>query len=160
MVGESVLFGLVVFAFLLWRQLQVRRLREGRSWLIAGALVVVGVLEVTRYLAGHHVAHAALALIGVSFLVGIGFGAVRARTVKIWRQESTVVTQGTWLTIALWLVTVAVHFAIDLMVDASSRNGAQAGAAAILIYLGLTLGAQRLVVFARARDIRPQAALA
>ena len=53
--------------------------------------------------------------------------------------------QGTYVTVGLWLAGTAVHIGLD-----SLAHGA---AATDLLYLGLTLGSQRLVLAMRARRL-------
>ena len=52
--------------------------------------------------------------------------------------------QGTWVTMALWIVGVAIHALVGALADISDST--------LLLYMGITLGAQQLVVQARARQ--------
>jgi hypothetical protein len=79
------------------------------------------------------------------------FGVVRAVTVRIWRQDGRVLRQGTWLTALLWLVSIGSHLAIGAVQHGSA---AAAAGAATLAFLGVTLGAQQLVLRARAGALR------
>jgi hypothetical protein len=54
--------------------------------------------------------------------------------------------QGSWVTVLLWLLAVGLHLVVD------SGNGV--GGATLLLYLGLTLGTQQVVVQWRARRMR------
>ena len=81
----------------------------------------------------------------VALLAGdaAGLGALRACTVRLWRQGESVFRQGTWLTVALWLAGLAVHEVVADVAHISS--------ASLDLYLGLSLGSQLLVLRARAR---------
>ncbi len=71
-------------------------------------------------------------------------GAVRALTVKIWTSTSWVVRQGTWLTMALWALSLIVHFI---------GGAGSLGASSFLLYLGVTYGVQNYVVHRRATPL-------
>lgn len=75
-------------------------------------------------------------------------GAIRAYTVKLWSSGSVVYRQGTWLTIGLWIVSVALHLAVDQI--------GKTGDATLLIYYGITLAVQNWVVQSRARRSFPE----
>ena len=76
---------------------------------------------------------------------------VRAVTVRVWRQDGRVLRQGTWLTALLWLVSIGSHLAIGAVQHGSA---AAAAGAATLAFLGVTLGAQQLMLRARAGALR------
>jgi hypothetical protein len=69
---------------------------------------------------------------------------VRALTVRLWRNGDLVLRQGTWVTMALWIVGVAIHALVGALADISDST--------LLLYMGITLGAQQLIVQARARQ--------
>jgi hypothetical protein len=73
---------------------------------------------------------------------------LRALTVKIWESNNWVVRQGTWLTMALWVVSLAVHLGSGI--GAAHLNAANFEATSLLLYLALTLGVQAAVVHRRA----------
>ena len=79
-------------------------------------------------------------------MAGAGLGAIRAATVRIWRaQDGSAWRQGTMLTAALWLISLAAHLALDTIIDHASRIAAL-GTSSILLYLAVTLGVQREIV--------------
>ena len=91
----------------------------------------------------------------VSLMAGAGLGAIRAATVRIWRaQDGSAWRQGTMLTAALWLVSLATHLALDGIIDHFSRISAL-GTSTILVYLAVTLGVQREIVRRRAAPLAP-----
>lgn len=134
---------LLVIVFVLWRQRQARRFR-GRL-LLPVALALVGVVALSTYAQAHPLSAGQAAWLALLLLLdAVGLGAVRAYTVRLWLdEEGQAWSQGTWWTIGLWLVGIVAHVLAD------GADGA--GSASALLYLGLTLTAQRLVLAARVR---------
>ncbi len=90
----------------------------------------------------------------LSLVVGGGvLGAIRAYTVKIWTADNMVLRQGTWLTVALWLVSVGLHFVSDWGID-SLKAPSGLASATLLLYLAITYGVQTAIVFARSGSQR------
>jgi hypothetical protein len=150
----NILIGLAVLAFILYRQLQARPVRD--TMRLPLILAVIGVVELARFLQhGHHGAGVAAALAG-SLVIAAVFGAIRAATVHVWVDGGQAWRQGNWLTAVLWVVSLAVHLGYDYLVDG---KGSQAGlgSASLLLYFGVTFTVQRLILQARAqRIVSPQ----
>ncbi len=112
-------------------------------------LGAIGLLEVASYAGNHHVTSTAWLWVVGSLIVGaVGLGALRGLTMKVWAGNGWVLRQGTALTMALWLVSLVVHF----VGDAGSNHAGAAGleGASFLLYLGVTLSMQYYVVYRRA----------
>lgn len=142
--GEVV--SVAVLAYVLYQQRQIRPLRT--KLLLPLVLAVFGVSNVLSDLKGHPLTSGQAAVIVALLLVdAIGLGTLRAFTVRLWRHDGQVFRQVRWVTVGLWLVGVGVHEAalVATHIDAAS----------LLLYVGLTLGAQRLVLDARARRSWP-----
>ena len=145
----NIVIGLLAVGLLLARQMQPRLAKESSSARLVLILVVGGLVETKNAIGTHAVPSTALAWLGLSLVVGAGMGAVRAATVRVWRAEDgSAWRRGTVLTAALWLVSLAVHFGLDGVIDHTSRF--PLGTSSILLYLAVTLGAQREVVRWRA----------
>lgn len=146
--------GIAVLAFILYRQLSVRRVRE--SYRLVIILAVIGVLELSRFLgspAGSHLGGGkiAVALAG-SAVLAAGMGVLRALTVRLWRGgDGQLLRKGTWLTATLWVAAVAAHLALDALV-AGSVGGKKGdiGNATIALYLAVSFGVQQAVMLRRA----------
>lgn len=92
---------------------------------------------------------AGMVIIG-SLVSAIVFGLMRGQTYRIWlADDQTVWRQGNWATLLLWVVGIAVHFIIDL--------GWSGSGSLLLLYLGLTLLAQRGWLWWRASRRFPMA---
>jgi hypothetical protein len=129
----NVVIGLVVVGLLLTRQLQARPAKETSSIRIVLILGLIGIFEMKGAIGSHRVTAAPIAWLVLSLLAGAGMGAVRAATVRIWRAEDgSAWRQGTVLTAALWIVSLATH-----------------------LVLAVTLGVQREIVRWRASRLVP-----
>lgn len=137
----GLLVGAAVFGLILWRQRRVRLLRSGVTGPVV--LAVVGLGSLSSYVRTHQLSGGQLAWIAaVLVLDAVGLGAIRALTVRVWTDDSgRAWRQGSWWTLALWIVGAAAHEVAD--------GASGVGLASALLYLGLTLLAQRLVLSAR-----------
>ena len=152
----SYALGAVVLILVLLRQVRVvpvPRVYHPRLPIILG---VIGLLELISYAGDHHVSSARL-----------GLGARHAwwSAPSVWarcaaspcgcgRPTAGWSARATPSTMALWLVSLLVHF----VGDAASTHSGGAGleGASFLLYLGLTLGVQYYVVYRRALPLWAQ----
>lgn len=140
----SLVLGLAVLALLLYRQLRPRGVRT--SPILPVVLLVLGLAELDGFAAKHPLTPLESGLLAMSLIVfAIGLAGVRAFTVRIFLEGGRLMRQGTWVTVAIWLVAVGLHLGVDAV------NGV--GEASLLLYLGLALGTQQLVVQWRARQL-------
>jgi hypothetical protein len=151
----DLVIGLAVLAFVLYRQLQPRPVRDNMRLPLIFA--IIGVVELVQFLQhGHHGSGVVVALAG-SLIIAAVFGAIRATTVRVWVEGGRAWRQGNWLTCLLWIVSLGVHLGYDYLVDG---KGSQAGlgSASLLLYLGVTFAIQQFILQARAQRMagRPQ----
>ena len=149
--------GFVLLVWVLLRQVAVRPVPRVIRLGLPVVIGVIGLFELTSYAnSHHHLASSAWAWVLGTLLVGaIGLGIVRGLTVKIWTAGNWVLRQGTPVTMALWLVSLAVHFAGDVF-GSHAHDGTGLESASFLLYLGLTLGVQTAVVHRRAQPLWAQ----
>jgi hypothetical protein len=149
--------GFVLLVWVLLRQVAVRPVRRVIRLGLPVVIGVIGLFELTSYSNSHHdIASSAWVWVLGTLLVGaIGLGIVRGLTVKIWTAGNWVLRQGTPVTMALWLVSLAVHFAGDVFAS-HAHDGTGLESASFLLYLGLTLGVQTAVVHRRAQPLWSQ----
>ena len=141
----SIIIGLIVLVFIIYRQRRVRLVRESVSITLPLILAIVGISNFEYYLSSNPLTMTSTISIIVSLLfLAVGMGAIRAFSVRIWRQNGDVFRQATWLTIALWIVSIALHIAADQI--------GNTGEATLLIYYAITLFVQRSIVYARAKN--------
>ncbi len=148
----SYALGAIVLILVLLRQIRVvpvPRVYQPRLPIILG---IIGLLELTSYAGGHHVSSSAWGWVLGTMLVGaVGLGALRGISMRVWKTNGWVVRQGTAVTMALWLVSLVVHF----VGDAGSTHSGGSGllGASFLLYIGLTLGVQYYLVYRRAQPL-------
>ncbi len=138
--GEVV--SVAILLYVLYQQRQIRVLKT--KLVLPLILAVLGLSSMLGDLKVHPLsASQATVLVGLFVGDAVGLGALRAFTVRLWREGGQIFRQGRWLTLGLWLVGVAVHEGVLAAAHFDSSS--------LLLYVGLTLGAQRLVLGARAR---------
>jgi hypothetical protein len=146
----NLIIGIAVLALFLSRQLVTRRLSE--SYRLSVILAVIGIVEFADFLNGHprDDGGIAAAVVG-SLALAAAFGAVRALTVRVWRENGQLLRRGTWLTAALWIVSLAAHLGYDYLVagHVTGKNGGNIGDATIILYLVVTLTVQRFILLNR-----------
>jgi hypothetical protein len=110
---------------------------------------VIGLFEMFGYAGDHHVSSAAWLWVAGTLVVGaLGLGVLRGLSMRVWTGNGWVLRQGGGVTMALWLVSLLVHF----VGDAGQGHAGAAGleGASFLLYLGVTLCVQYYVVYRRA----------
>lgn len=140
----NIVVSLAVLAWILYRQLSTRPLREQSR--IALILIVVGAAEAVPIMNHNPPSLHDAGFLLLSALIGIALAAVRALTVRIWADGDRVLRRGTIPTALLWLASIAQHLAVGFFVADGLGN------ATLLVYFGLVLAAQRQVLMIRARS--------
>ncbi len=149
----NVVIGIAIVGLLVYRQLTARPVRERNAARLVLILGVIGVIEMVQAAKGHHIGSATIGWIALGLVIGASLGALRAMTMRIWRDDAGVAwRRGSVLTGALWIVSLAAHFGLDALID-HSTTAKSLGSADILLYLAVTLGVQREVIRARAAAI-------
>jgi hypothetical protein len=153
----SIVIGAAVLLLLLTRQVQKRTVKEDSRPTLFLILTVIGVIDLVQFLGAHPANGTAIGMIVASLVLAAGFGALRAYTVRLWREDGVLYRQGTVVTLLLWLVAIGVHFGADVLIDGTgSAKGLSS--AALLLYIAVSLGVQRFVVGSRARTVAAYAA--
>lgn len=136
--------GAAVLGYVIWGQLRRRPARLRLT--LPAVLMVLGASSLGAYSAGHRLGADAAAVLAAGLVFdAVGLAALRAYTVRLWVEQGRLWRQGSWITAALWLVGAGGHAALDA--------AAGTGSASYLLYLGVTLAAQRLVLHGRARRL-------
>jgi len=145
----SIALGVIVVIFVLLRQTRVRPVPRVLAIRLPVVLGVLGLFSFFDYTSDHHPSGADyLWVLGTLLVGGVALGALRAITVKLWTANNWVVRQGTAVTMALWFISLAVHFAGAL--GAGPHGAAELSSASFLLYLALTLSVQAAIVHRRA----------
>ncbi|GMA22698.1 hypothetical protein GCM10025864_04570 [Luteimicrobium album] len=151
----NVVLGLLALAWILSRQVQKRPAKPS-SLRAPVILAAVGLYETVSFLQDSAPAQGVpvtvLALLVLGVVIGGALAAWRGSQVRVWRDaDGTVVRQGPALTVLLWLVAVGVHLGLDVLIDHVDHGLSGLGSASLVLYLGVVLGVQSLVVQRRAQ---------
>ena len=145
----SYALGTIVLFFVLLGQARLGVVRRDFRPRLPVFLGVLGLVTLFAYAGDHRVPSSAWAWVAGTMLLGaLGLGALRGLSMRVWTSNQWVVRLGTAVTMALWLATLIVHFAVDSHAGARNLEGAS-----FLLYLGLTLAVQAYVVHRRAQPL-------
>jgi hypothetical protein len=151
----SYALGAVILILVLLRQVRVRpvpRVFQPRLPVVIG---VIGLFEMFSYADNHHVSSSAwLWALGALVVGALGLGVLRGLSMRLWPSNGWVLRQGNAITMALWLVSLLVHFAGDTEQAHAGASGLEG--ASFLLYLGVTLCVQYYVVHRRALPLWAQ----
>ncbi|WP_068432157.1 hypothetical protein [Piscicoccus intestinalis] len=145
---------LLIVAFIAWRQFSPRRITTAMTR-VPLVLAVVGLYQVSQ------VAYAARLGAGawLGVLLGVACAALiaipRGASIRVWRTaDGTWMRRGGWATAGWWSLALALRAALAVLLmpllGAPAAGGAFTGATALL-YVGVSLGVQALVVGRRVR---------
>ena len=148
----SIGIAVLVVAFVCFRQLQTRSIREERGLLLYVLVFALGVLQTSTFLQKHAVGATVVTLVTVSLAIGLGLGTLRGRLTHLWRANDQLLRGNAW-TVAIWVVGLGIHLAIDLYSRGLDHSAEGFATTTLLLYVGLSLGAQRLVLLRRAKTI-------
>jgi hypothetical protein len=150
----TALIAAVVFVVILHRQLRAQPVNVAggarRPLIFASIGVVLGV----QYVLGHRVTALGVVGLTVSLVLAAVLAYLRGHTVRLWRQDGAWWRRGTALTLALWFCSVGSHLGIDALfghLDPAEGIGKGLGNATLLLYLGVSLGLQHLLVLHRVK---------
>jgi len=140
----TIALDVLVALYILSRQRRIRVVPRVLGLRFPVVLGVIGLINLLSYTDTHHPSHSDYLWVLATLAVGaVLLGAIRALTVKIWTSTSWVVRQGTGLTMALWALSLVLHFI-------GGSGGGNLEASSFLLYLGVTYGVQNYVVHRRA----------
>ncbi|MFI0716662.1 hypothetical protein ACH4SK_40060 [Streptomyces inhibens] len=149
--GEAPLVLVVVVVGLVVRQqLRTRPVRRIGSLIAPALLGVLGVAGIAfgvfSVAKDRPLTALPIVLLAVSLAAAAGFGAARARTVRVWRDtHGVVLRKGTVATAGMWLASVCVHIGLGLWIDHAAGAGVL-GTVSLYAYLAIGLGTQNLLV--------------
>ena len=153
----TVVDALVALALLAWvirRQLLPRPVRDRRLRLV-GVLTVVGVVQVALAVSdGPQPGPIGWALLAVGLVVGAVLGVWRSATMRLWFVEGRAWVQGGWPTLVLWVIGIGAHVGLDLLSRAVDPAAEPVNAASVLLFVGVSLGAQALATGRQVRAAR------
>ncbi|GLW06861.1 hypothetical protein Misp01_19910 [Microtetraspora sp. NBRC 13810] len=153
MTATNIVLVLAAVVFVLYRQMRVRTVNAPGMRVVALAMIAIG-LTSGGVIDPAHVA-LSVVLLAVECVAAVGFGAVRAATIRIWRDEAGVLwSQGTAWTLAGWAGSFLTRLAL---LGVAHVLGLVTAPTSILLFVGMTIGAQALLVARRARALPARA---
>jgi hypothetical protein len=145
----SIAFDILVVLFILQRQRRVRPVRRVLRLTLPIFVGVIGVFQLLSYTDSHHVSGTSWLWLLGSLVVGAGvLGALRALSTRLWVSNDWVVRQGTEVTMALWVLSLALHLAVNAA--APHHGSSSLETSSFLLYIAVTLGVQAALVHRRA----------
>jgi hypothetical protein len=150
---SSIVIGILVVAYSCYRQLQTRTVREDRGSIIFVVLLVIGLYQAFTFAEKHEVGATIVLITIVSLLVGLALGVLRGTLVHVWRAGGKLYRRGNATTIVIWVVGIAIHLAVEFLSQKVDRSAQGLASSTLLIYIALSIGAQRFVVLRRAKTI-------
>lgn len=135
----------VVIVVVIGRQLLPGPINERRLLLLPLAATVYGLYLMSKT---PHPGLLDLALLAVNLGLGAVLGVGRGATVKVWRgADGVLMSQGTLLTLGLWLVSFAIRIGFGVL-----SHGAM-NTADLALFVGVTFGAQSAVLWMRMQAV-------
>ncbi len=153
---EAPLIAAAAFVFILYRQLRASPVDAAGGARRPLVFAAIGVVLAGRYLLHHSVTTLGVVGLVVSLAVAAVLSYLRGRSVRVWRRDGAWWRRGTGLTLVLWFCSIGTHLGIDALVghlDPAEGIGKGLGNATLLLYLGLSLGLQHVVVVRRVRAL-------
>ncbi|MGX1850080.1 hypothetical protein OIU91_37940 [Streptomyces sp. NBC_01456] len=152
--GGSALVMAVVVGLVVRQQLRTRPVRRTGSLVTPALLGVLGVVGIAFGVASvrkdHPLSALSVVLLVVSLALAAGFGAARARTVRVWHgSRDEVLRKGTAATTGLWVASVVTHYGLGRWIDHAAGAGVL-GTVSLYAYLAIGLGTQNVLVRRRA----------
>lgn len=146
---QGLITGAIAVLVLVWvirRQMTERRLSTTRMLTIPVLLVLIGLVQDSTMFDKLTSPTAILLLVGGVLIGAIG-GVARAASQRLIWRDGVVYTRGTGWTMALWVATVLVRVGMAAL---GSALHAPEGTGEILLFLGVTLMVQNLLLARRA----------
>jgi hypothetical protein len=138
-----VLLWIALGVFAIVRQFQARQV-NGRALVVLPAVLIGAGWGAVAHLSSVELGF----FFGLNLIAAAGLGIWRASTIRIWTDAEQVWQKSTGATAALWLAAVAVRIALTVLGVLGGLSVGQM-TAELPVLLGITLGAQNLVLWLR-----------
>ena len=142
---------IAVAILVIYRQFTAQPLRGRPLIVLPAILAVMGISNLAQQ---PTTAPATIAVLVVNVAIALTLGLWRGISIRVWRDTAdTVLRQATLLTLALWLVALALR-AITAIIGHASGSAGSLSIGELPLFLGITFAAQNLVVWTRAQSLR------
>ncbi|PRY60916.1 hypothetical protein B0I28_102531 [Glycomyces artemisiae] len=151
---SAVAFAALVVGFVVFRQLRARPFRPVAALITPAVFGLLGIAGLAFGVASvvkvHPLTVLSIVLLAASFVAAVVLGALRAGTVRLWRDGSgRLLRKGTAFTTGCWVLSFGVHWAFGLWIDHADGTGLL-GTASLYAYIAFGLSAQALLLRRRA----------
>jgi hypothetical protein len=143
----GILIGVVVLVRVIGRQVTGSLVTQKSLVLMPVILLGLGVVSLSSVV--HTASTGELAFLALEAVVVLGFGLARGATVRLTRTDQGLYQKGTAATLILWLLTIALRIGTSFAA-AALWPGSAVSRAAIMLTIGITIGAQNAMVYRRA----------
>lgn len=152
--SATVLLYVAIAVFVLWRvvlkQLAGSTLSVRSLWLIPVVLLVIGGSSTLNALPD--AGGTEIALLVADLVVLTVLGVIRGGSVALSTRDGLAFQKGTALTLILWLVTIGVRIGFGVLGSQLDASGPLTSAS-IWLSVGLSIGIQNAVIYARVRKL-------
>jgi hypothetical protein len=150
-----ILLGLVIFGYIMYRQLQEKPVREDRGYRGSVIICIIGLISAGSTLNKYSmIPAAAYGIISASMIIGVVLAVFRARFVHLWRDHGKLVRKGNWLTLLLWIIGIIIHIGSDLLLKSQGGHADDLGSSTLTLYIGISLFVQQAVLIQRAETAK------
>jgi len=146
----GVVIAVAVLALVLYRQTVARPVSPRRLIILPGILIVLGVIALSNVHHGH-LTGTEVAYVAADLVWSVASGVGRGLCVRVFSRDGVMWRQGTAVTIALWLVSIAGRVVIAVL--ASRAGVADISNAALDLSFGLSLLCQNGMVALRGQRL-------
>lgn len=142
---EEILLALFIVGFIIYRQVKARKVNAKTLIIFPFILLFFGVKELSSI----HFSGIIWVLFAISAAFSILTGVWRGSSVKVWQhQDGTHMYKGTKFTFAIWAVTFLGRIVLEAITHMNHAE-ATASTSEILLFIGLTITSQNLVIALR-----------
>jgi len=147
---------LAMTGYAVYQQTRRHELNGAKRFKLAIIYIVVGLC-----VGGMHLPNSPLAVLflGLSIALSLVVGLVRGRLTTLWVEDGRMYSQGTALTVGLFLGMIAVKFGLGTIAYFAHVNES-GGIGEILLMVGVMVAVQAQMIWNRAQRLAPQDALA
>jgi hypothetical protein len=137
---------LAAVGYVMARRMMGEPAQAKRMLVLPAVLSVIGLSDMS----GHVKTPVSLLFLVATVAVSVALGALRGVSVRISQRDGLAFVRYTGVTVALWVVNLAVKFGANLVLGAVDHTDASAVGNSLLLTLGLGILAEGLVVLFRA----------
>jgi hypothetical protein len=147
----DVVVAIALVAWIVVRQVQPRPVNVRQLLILPAILIVIGASEVSKAApSGHSLTSTDVTWLAVDLAVAVISGLARAATIRLFEQDGELWRQGTRVTVALWLASIAARVVIALL---GSHHGAgKVLDDGLLLSFGVSLIVQSAVILWRGQQ--------